>query len=133
MVRPFIYFHTSCVRTAKALARLYGCAGSLQPSLVACDKYHKYHNLMSWLNELKHLNLVIFDFIHLTVFCSNKCPLYIYFLTRLAKNAKKMLANCQQNGLSSTQQCRIFAQILFQEIHFKDSYITMPLGCLLEY
>ena len=29
---PFVYFHTSCVRTAKALAR---CAGSPEPSLVA--------------------------------------------------------------------------------------------------
>ena len=35
LVEPFIYFHTSCVRTAKALARLCGCAGSPQPSLVA--------------------------------------------------------------------------------------------------
>ena len=36
LVRPFIYFHTLCVRTAKALARLRGCAVSLEPSLVAC-------------------------------------------------------------------------------------------------
>ena len=44
LVRPFVYFHTSCVRTAKALARLrridWAFAGHL------CDKYH---NLMSWL------------------------------------------------------------------------------------
>ena len=35
LVRHFVYFHTSCVRTAKALARLRGCAGSPEPSLVA--------------------------------------------------------------------------------------------------
>ena len=35
LVGPFVYFHTSCVRTAKALARLHGCAGSPEPSLVA--------------------------------------------------------------------------------------------------
>ena len=35
LVGPFVYFHTSCVRTAKALARLCGCAGSPEPSLVA--------------------------------------------------------------------------------------------------
>ena len=35
MVGPFVYFHTSCVRTANALARLRGCAGSPEPSLVA--------------------------------------------------------------------------------------------------
>ena len=31
----FVYFHTSCVLTAKALARLRGCTGSPEPSLVA--------------------------------------------------------------------------------------------------
>ena len=34
-VGPFVYFHTWCVRTAKALARLCGFAGSPEPSLVA--------------------------------------------------------------------------------------------------
>ena len=43
LVRSFVYFHTSCVWTAKALARLRGC-GRL------CDKYH---NLMSWLISLQ--------------------------------------------------------------------------------
>ena len=36
LVRPFVYFYTSCVRTAKALARLRGCAVSLEPSLFGC-------------------------------------------------------------------------------------------------
>ena len=35
LVGPIVYFHTSCVRTAKALARLRRCAGSSEPSLVA--------------------------------------------------------------------------------------------------
>ena len=35
LVKPFVYFYTSCVRTAKALARLRGCAGSPEPLLVA--------------------------------------------------------------------------------------------------
>ena len=35
MVGPFVCFHTSCVRTAKALARLCECAGSPEASLVA--------------------------------------------------------------------------------------------------
>ena len=34
-VGPFVYFHTWCVQTAKALARLRGCAGSSKPSLDA--------------------------------------------------------------------------------------------------
>ena len=33
LVRPFV-FHISCVQTAKALARLRGCAGSPEPLLV---------------------------------------------------------------------------------------------------
>ena len=35
LVGPSIYFHTSCVRTAKALVRLRRCAGSPKPSQVA--------------------------------------------------------------------------------------------------
>ena len=36
LVGPFVYSHTLCVQTAKAVARLHGCAGSPEPSLVAC-------------------------------------------------------------------------------------------------
>ena len=46
LVGPFVYFHTSCVRTAKALARLRSLAWAFAGRL--CDKYH---NLMSWLNR----------------------------------------------------------------------------------
>ena len=35
LVGPFVYFHTLCVRTAMALARLRECTGSPEPSLVA--------------------------------------------------------------------------------------------------
>ena len=35
LVALFVYFHISCLRTAKAVARLRGCAGSPEPSLVA--------------------------------------------------------------------------------------------------
>ena len=34
LVRHFVYFHTSCVRKAKALVRLHGCESSSEPSLV---------------------------------------------------------------------------------------------------
>ena len=43
-VVPFVYFYTSCVRTAKALARLRECAGSPEPSLVA----YVINPIMSW-------------------------------------------------------------------------------------
>ena len=35
LVRPFVYFHVSCMRTVKALARLRKCAGSPEPSLIS--------------------------------------------------------------------------------------------------
>ena len=34
-VGPFVYFHNVCVRTVKVLARMCGCAGSPELSLVA--------------------------------------------------------------------------------------------------
>ena len=43
-VEPFVYFHTLCVRTATALARLRGCAGSPEPSLVA----YVLNTIISW-------------------------------------------------------------------------------------
>ena len=42
--------HTSCVRTAKALARLRGCAGSLEPSLVA----YVINTIISWAGDIFH-------------------------------------------------------------------------------
>ena len=44
LVEPFIYLRTSCVRTAKALARLRGCAGSPELSLVA----YVISTIISW-------------------------------------------------------------------------------------
>ena len=43
-VEPFVYFHTSRVRIAKALARLYGCADSPEPSLIA----YVISTIISW-------------------------------------------------------------------------------------
>ena len=43
-VRSFVYFYSSCVRSAKALARLRGCAGSPEPSLVA----YAMSTVISW-------------------------------------------------------------------------------------
>ena len=44
LVEPFVYFNTSCVRTAKALARLHGCAGWPESSLVA----YVISTIISW-------------------------------------------------------------------------------------
>ena len=44
LVGPFVYLHTSYARTAKALGRLRGCAGSPEPSLVA----YMISTIISW-------------------------------------------------------------------------------------
>ena len=46
LVGPFVYFHSSCMWTVKALARLHRFAGSPEPSLVA---YVKSTIISSWL------------------------------------------------------------------------------------
>ena len=65
LVGPFVYFDASCVRTAMALARLRGCAGSPEPSLVAyvistiiswAGSFGKvFHKVDSWLTV--HINV----------------------------------------------------------------------------
>ena len=45
LIEPFVYFNTSYVRTAKALARLRGCAGSPESSLVA----YVISTIISWI------------------------------------------------------------------------------------
>ena len=44
LVGPFVYFHTLCVRTAKAMARLCACTGSPEPSLVT----YVISTIISW-------------------------------------------------------------------------------------
>ena len=44
LVGPFVYFHTTCVRTAKTVAILRGCAGSPEQSLVA----YVVSTIISW-------------------------------------------------------------------------------------
>ena len=48
LVRHFVYFHTSCVRTAKAPAKLRGCAGSPEPSPVA----YVISTIISWAGSI---------------------------------------------------------------------------------
>ena len=50
LVGPFVYFHTSCERKAKVLARLRGCAGSPEPSLVA----YVISSIISWAGSYKN-------------------------------------------------------------------------------
>ena len=60
LVEPFIYFHTSCVRTAKALARLLKCADLPQPSLVT----YVISTIISWAGSWKPFLLKNHDLQH---------------------------------------------------------------------
>ena len=66
LVGLFVYFHTSCVRTAKALARLRGCTGSPEPSLVA----YVISTIISWAGLFIHylftINHVLFTYVWIT-------------------------------------------------------------------
>ena len=57
LVRPFVYFHTLCVRTAKALVRPRGCAGSPEPSLVA----YVISTIISWAGSYDIWYIQTFD------------------------------------------------------------------------
>ena len=60
LVGPFIYFHSLCERTAKALARLRRCAGSPEPSLVA----HVISIIIAWAGLFRGF------LIHIVVYCN---------------------------------------------------------------
>ena len=49
LVGPFVYFHTSYVRTEKAVVRLRRCAGSPEPSLFA----YVLSTIISWTGSLR--------------------------------------------------------------------------------
>ena len=83
LVGSFVYFHTSCVRTDKALSRLRGCAGSPEPSLVA----YVISTIISWAgSNIKH-SPISCDAIHIvsshlitTLFIFPvKCLLHLFF------------------------------------------------------
>ena len=69
----FVYFHTSCVRTVKALARLRRWAGSPEPSLVA----YAISTIMSWVGSYYHhdwrrMRVVSKEIPFLQSFCNEK-------------------------------------------------------------
>ena len=57
LVWPFVYFHTSCVQTAKALGRLHEWAGSHEPSLVA----YVISIIISWAGSINICERFIFE------------------------------------------------------------------------
>ena len=55
LVGPFVYFLTLWVRTAKALARQRGCAGSPEPSLVA----YAISTIIPWAGSNGNMSIIL--------------------------------------------------------------------------
>ena len=70
-VGPFVFFHTSCVRTAKALVRLRECAGSPEPGLVA----YVISTIISWSGS--NWNWVFSDILSLLLHIFTDCQFEI--------------------------------------------------------
>ena len=64
LVRPFVSFHRSCVRAAKALASLRRCAGLPEPSLIAGSNHLSSHfgNTEACLIQLTSLRTIWFRY-----------------------------------------------------------------------
>ena len=90
LVGPFVYFHTSWMRTAKALARLRGCAGSPEPSLFA----YVISIIISWAGS----NII---FYHRKI-RSNHLKLQSYLPYSLSKDKAQILVE---------QFCSVFTEI----------------------
>ena len=88
----FVDFHSSSVRTAKALARLRGCAGSPEPSLVA----YTISTIISWVGSFEVMSYMYIQHVSLcfniayiirtsslsfTVTCSVACKtnMFVFF------------------------------------------------------
>ena len=82
LVGPSVYFQTSCVRTAKALARLRGCAGSPEPSLVA----YVISTIISWAGSNIRISTAIWSFFHI----------FTFFLKWFFTNLEHIFRNCSQ-------------------------------------
>ena len=104
LVRPFVYFHTSCVRTAKALARLCGCPGSPEPSLVA----YVISTIISWAGSFSFLMCPNF-WIH------GNYPLLLY-LTGLLNYNSNNLSSDVSYGLGYCVIALCVAEKIFRDI-----------------
>ena len=65
LVGPFVYSHTLCVRTAKALVRLCGCVCSPEPSLVI----YVISTIISWAGSILLFSINVIT-VQSTVFCT---------------------------------------------------------------
>ena len=80
LVGPFVYFHTSCVLTVKALGRLRRCTCSPEPSLVA------YVTIISWADSYVICFHGLFDkTLHITLVMRK--PVYAIYEQQRRKSA----------------------------------------------
>ena len=102
LVGPFVYFQTLCVRTAKALVSLRGCAGSPEPSLVA----YVISTIISWAGCIMLFTMTLLDI----------CTLYIFAYLMSHVTRKPALCVCKRqrrrSACVSAQSDRRFSCLL---------------------
>ena len=91
LVGPFVFLHPSCVRTAKAVARLRRCAGSSDPSLVA----YVISTIISWAGSNSTSLPRLLDVVH------SEKKLYLVF-EYLHQDLKKYMDSCPPTGLGTS-------------------------------
>ena len=83
LVRPFVYFHTSCVQTVKALVRLCGCAGLPEPSLVA----YVVSTIISWTGSEQTFFFVFITRCPITASCPGYLVACVQYLDYMVCNS----------------------------------------------
>ena len=58
LVGPFVYFHTSCLRTAKALARLHECSDKCSSSFIKLNRWEYKKNHSDLIESMQVLLIV---------------------------------------------------------------------------
>ena len=108
LVVSFVCFHTSCVRTVKTLARLRGCAGSLEPSLVA----YVISTIISWADSF-----VFYDYIlsstanaifFLSIFKTDNNLIIIIYITCISFRIIKSGFHVRMGGYSHSSTKVLF-------------------------
>ena len=103
LVGPFVYFHTSCVRTVKALVRLRRCTCSPEPLLVA----YVISTVISWAgsfsNRLEHLG---FTWIKRAIFF-RKCGCFLLAIMVCCLRITVMFLSSRTDKSGQTLQTQI--------------------------
>ena len=111
LVGPFFYFHTLCVRTAKALARLREYAGSPEPLLVA----YVISTIISWAGS--------YMFTHTSFFCEISWFVFLWPWPTVLSHLNKTKYTSSLQPLALFLSCTFFLAHPYAVINSKRTTI----------